>query len=149
MKVIKTFLFYLISFTWGLPASIIGFLITFSLWVTGHRSYVWNYCIVTPIGKNWGGMSIGPFIFTDNSPTEHILQHEHGHSIQNLMLGPLWLFIVGIPSGIRYQYREVYIYNKDRVRYRNLPDYDSVWFEKWATKLGEKYFPKKEGEWIR
>ena len=25
-------------------------------------------------------------------------------------------------------------------RYHDLPDYDSIWFECWATKLGYKFF---------
>ena len=29
---------------------------------------------------------------------ERILRHEYGHSIQSLVLGPLYLFVVGLPS---------------------------------------------------
>ena len=38
------------------------------------------------------------------------------------------IFIVMIPSAVRYWYRE-YIYRKDRERYYKLPDYDAIWFE--------------------
>ena len=31
-------------------------------------------------------------------PLQRLLRHEYGHSIQSLILGPLYLFLVGIPS---------------------------------------------------
>ena len=33
----------------------------------------------------------------------HLLAHESGHQVQLAFLGDLWIFLVGIPSMIRYQ----------------------------------------------
>ena len=40
---------------------------------------------------------------------------------------------------IRYWYREL-IVRSGKKKYSELPDYDSIWFEGWATRLGEKHF---------
>ena len=47
-----------------------------------------------------GGISLGRYIlvsgrgFTDSK----VWYHERGHSIQSMILGPLYLFVVGLPS---------------------------------------------------
>lgn len=66
------------------------------------------------------------------------MAHECGHGIQNIIFGPLFPFLVAIPSVIRYWYREV-IWRKDRERYFQLPKYDDIWFEGQATRWGDKY----------
>lgn len=85
---------------------------------------------------------MGPFFVTDSTPTLHTKQHESGHGIQNIMFGPLMPFIVSIPSCIRYWYRE-YLVRSGKKKYYELPEYDSIWFEGMATRLGEKYFPNE------
>ena len=59
--------------------------------------------------------------------------HEFGHSLQNLIFGPLFPFIVAIPSVIRCQYQN---YRSKK----GLPnkEYDSIWFEFQASSLGHK-----------
>lgn len=152
MKVIKTIGFYFVSFTWGIVMSIIGLIIATALWICGKKGKRFYYCYRFEFGESWGGISLGPFIFTSKNPTLHTLQHEHGHSIQNLMLGILFPFIVGIPSGIRYNYRKWY--KKHKYPKTNVPlkPYDSFFVEGWATRLGEKYFTEKqenENKWVK
>lgn len=149
MAILKKVGFYIVSFTWGIIPTIIGFMLALALWVSGHKSSMWNYVVCFRVGKNWGGLSLGPFVFTDDRPTYHMLQHEHGHSIQNLMLGPLWVLIVGTPSMCRYLYREQILYRINKKAYSELPYYEDIFFERWATKLGEKYFPKEGGGWVK
>lgn len=60
-----------------------------------------------------------------------------GHAIQNIILGVFMPFVVCIPSAVRYWWRE---WVKHRGRSATLPPYDSIWFEGWASRLGEKYF---------
>jgi hypothetical protein len=57
-------------------------------------------------GECWGGLCLGPFQFVNKYATNKIKDHEYGHSIQNILFGPLFLFIVGIPSLVR-----CYLYN--------------------------------------
>jgi hypothetical protein len=54
-------------------------------------------------------------------------------------------FLVAIPSFIRYWYRELLVRSGEK-KYADLPDYDSVWFEGWATKLGKKYYKVEDYE---
>lgn len=57
-----------------------------------------NFCFV---GSNMvGGISLGPFAYvskrlTADEPVAHELD---GHTVQSKILGPLYLFVVGIPS---------------------------------------------------
>lgn len=195
MKKFKTVLFYILSFTWGLPMTLIGSITMLIMLITKHEMGNFNGRFYTKVGKNWGGLELGCFFLTDTSPTLHIKQHESGHGIQNIVLGPFMLFVVCIPSAIRYWVMEMEDYKTKwgfvatllsicalvtaailsagitynilaliivggiiggytlllaawliafelpKYKDRN-PDYDSIWFENSATKLGEKYFPE-------
>lgn len=139
MKIIKSILFWLVSFTWGLPISLVGALVALALLITGHKPHRF-YCLVYfEVGKNWGGFNVGPFFVVDHTSTYSTRQHESGHGIQNLMFGPLMAFIVSIPSAVRYWYRE-WLVRSGRKTYSELPSYYAVWFEAQASALGYKYF---------
>ena len=54
-------------------------------------------------------MSLGPFVFLEGSADprkaqesveRRLLVHEYGHTIQSLVLGPLYLPLIGMPSVI-------------------------------------------------
>lgn len=131
----KRLIYYILQFTWNLLTNILGLITFLVLVLTRHEVKMFGPNIVTIVGKSWGGLSLGIFIFTgENSKNNfRLLAHEFGHSLQGLILGPLWLFLVGIPSSIRYNYRNI-VSNK-----KQLPPYDSIWFEGTATKYGLKY----------
>ena len=139
MKTVKAILFWLISWTWGLPVTLVGAIIALALLITGHKPHVFHCLVYFNVGKNWGGFNCGCFFFVDDNPSLHTKQHESGHGIQNLILGVFMPFLVSLPSAIRYWYRE-YLYRNNKPKYNALPPYDSAWFEGTATKLGEKYF---------
>jgi hypothetical protein len=52
------------------------------------------------IKKSPGSVSLGKYIFLSPSGAKNnfTIDHECGHSIQSKKLGPLYLFIIGIPS---------------------------------------------------
>ncbi len=139
MKIVKGILFWLLSLTWGLPMTLIGAVIALSLLVTGHKPHRFHYLIYFEVGEGWGGFEAGGFFVVGRQPTFKIRQHESGHGLQNIMLGVFMPFLVSIPSAIRYWYREILV-RSGKKRYHDLPDYDSIWFEGWATRLGEKHF---------
>ena len=94
------------------------------------NQYGWYF----EIGKdNWGGLDLGMESLVNKNPSEHILNHEFGHAIQNCYFGPLFLFI-WIASAIRYQIRKI-----QQKKGKQLPPYDSIWFEGQATRLGTEY----------
>lgn len=47
-------------------------------------------------------------------------------------------FVISIPSAIRYWYREI-LSRVDFQKYKQLPDYDAIWFEGQATRWGSDF----------
>lgn len=141
MKTFKTIIFWFLSLTWGLPMTLMGAVVALALLITGHKPKRFHHSIYFEVGENWGGFEAGGFFFTDKTPSLHTKQHESGHGLQNIVLGPLMPFVVSIPSAIRYWYRRI---KQKRNPSVILPPYDSIWFEGQATRLGEKYFNEKQ-----
>ena len=135
--VIKRILFYFISFTWGILTSLIGLIVVVSVGIF-KGFHVYHGRLFTTIGKNWGGLELGCFfICCDHCLNDESLKaHECGHGLQNIIFGPLFPFIIGIPSAIRYWYRELKYIRKG---IKAPTAYDDIWFEGLATKWGEKY----------
>lgn len=129
-------LYYVLSATWGFIMTFIGLLITLILLMLCYKPHKNIYGWYFEIGENWGGVNLGLCTLTSRNPSEHVLTHEFGHSVQSCIFGPMYIFIVAIPSVVRYWYREYLIQVKHR---DNLPEYDSIWFEGQATRLGQMY----------
>lgn len=126
--------------------SIPGLIITAFTMIFLKKKPIKNGCsYIIEIGGNWGGLELGCVAiigeYTKISPTyyEHIRRHEFGHAVQHLIFGPLFIFIVAIPSACRYWYQ--------RIRSKKgLPnkDYDSIWFEFQASSWGTFWLDKLE-----
>ena len=131
--------FYTLSFTWGALITLVGFLISFFMVITGHKGKRHGLSHYYVTGKKpWGGMSWGMTFITDRTEHPHTLDHECGHAIQNCFFGPFMLLAVCVPSFARYWSRRVMM-KKGR---RPKTDYDSVWFERQASELGSYYCRK-------
>ena len=63
--------------------------------------------------------------------TLHTKQHELGHTFQNAILGPFFIFLVSIPSAIRY-----WLHRFNKLNH----DYDFAWFEGNASYFGNYYY---------
>ena len=132
------FLFYLLSFTWGLPMTLIGCMVSLVLLIAGYKPKKYGYTWYFEVGNNWGGLELGVMFLTNKTPSTHTKNHEVGHTLQNCYLGPLTPFVVSIPSAIRYWYRE-YLVRSGKKKWSELPDYDSIWFEGDASKRGTEF----------
>ena len=133
----KKFLYYLIQWTWGLPMSLIG-LFVFLICKICHCRHYWYrnaICIVLP--NNFDGLELGMFFIRGKWSTG-VCVHEYGHSIQNLWWGPLFLFVIFLPSACWYWYRRLYMKLRFPHTRKPLPPYDTPWFERQATELGRK-----------
>ena len=142
MKKINGVAFWILSLTWGLPMTLIGALVALALLITGHKPKRFHHFIYFEVGYNWGGVEVGGFFVVDKYASERTKRHEAGHGIQNIILGPLMPFLVSIPSAIRYWYFRYLVASKKKL-HSDLPPYDSIWFEGWATKLGDKYYKEE------
>lgn len=131
------FLFYLLSFTWGLPMTLIGCVVSLIMLATGHKPRKWGYCYYFEVGTGWGGVNFGPIFLTSKNVSNSTKSHEHGHGIQNCYFGPFML-VIGLLSVSRYWYRE-WLVSSGRKEYYELPDYDAAWYEGDATKRGTEF----------
>lgn len=129
--------FYILSFTWGLPLTLIGCLVAGILMFLGYRPKKFGYCYCFEVGVDWGGLEFGLFFITNKFPEEELKAHEFGHGIQNCLYGFFMIPLVCIPSAIRYWYREL-IWHTNKQQWFKLPEYDAIWFEGQATKWGLK-----------
>ncbi|GHU24761.1 hypothetical protein FACS1894164_12160 [Spirochaetia bacterium] len=81
------------------------------------------------------GVSLGEFILLANRYNETTVKHEYGHTRQSLMLGPLYLLVIGIPSAVfnnlwdRLFHKKWTSADRSRWYYNRLP-------EKQADRLG-------------
>lgn len=141
-------LYWLLQFTWGLIYNIIGSLIMFIAlginYIKTKTSSTTDLGIVSfhrhmiiSFGKNWGGLSLGwgALVATGmgDAWTQHTRAHEAGHNYQNCIWGPLAIFLIYIPSLIRWVYYQtgVCVYS-----------YDQIWFEDSASVIGEHLYNK-------
>ena len=92
---------------------------------------------------NWGGVSLGMFIFVPGGlgpeREARLLAHEYGHTFQSALLGPLYLLVVGVPS---YLWANLPRNRRARAE-RHIP-YESRYPENWAEALGRRHYPKEE-----
>lgn len=135
----RKFLYYLLACTWGILMTLAGGVVAACLLIAGKKPEKCGPCIRFKVGENWGGVSLGLVILTDTTSRYSIVYHEFGHTLQNAVLGPFFIFLVAIPSAIRYW---IFIYREKHNKTN--PDYDAVWFEGTATRYGNKYFYKFE-----
>ena len=106
-----------------------------------------------------GGVALGRYVFiaVDNMMREPVYDHEYGHVRQSMYLGPLWLLVVALPSGIHCLIcRAENYYHFYTERWANalggIPDYkgeyhhheDGLIVTCWDTllELKQKYFPR-------
>ena len=130
-------LYYVLQWTWGLLANIVGGLGFIICKCFRRNSGFYRNAVYVTLPWNFGGLSLGMFIFCGQDCL-YVRSHEYGHSIQNMIWGPLFIFAIGIPSVVRYWYREWYYKYKYPTTRTSLPDYDSIWFEGDATAKGKQ-----------
>ncbi len=116
---------------WGLPQTLLGFAVFLRFRKAPHYRY--HGAVVTEWKKRTG-LSLGLFVFIPEGDFgKNFLVHEYGHTVQSLLLGPLYLFIVGIPSAVwcNLSWCESY-------RRKKKCSYQFLYTERWANRLGEK-----------
>ena len=126
MKKILKFLWEVILYIWQLPQNLIGLIVRWMY--PGSRKMEIADVPVFYNPKFPGGISLGKTIMVCTQD-RFTSMHEHGHQIQSLYLGPLYLFIIGIPSIIWAG-----LYGSVIPRTHN--GYYKFYCEAWADKLG-------------
>lgn len=116
-----------LRFIWELPQNLIGLLLR--LFLKGEqRKTIGDVVVYHKVGFP-GGISLGNTILV-GSTNKLMAKHERGHQVQSMYLGPLYLFVIGIPSIIWAG-----LYGTKLFPYtRN--GYYRFYTERWADKLG-------------
>lgn len=146
-------IYRLIQCTWGILQTLLGFFVF--LINIKHEHFLYHGAIITKWNKG-SSVSLGMFVFITKEPYfyrryrdqyskeelfERLLVHEYGHTIQSLILGPLYLIIMGIPSAL---WAGVPYFHKKRKNEKI--SYFAFFTEKWANTLGEKVTKTKSME---
>lgn len=135
MKKISKPLFYILSFTWGLPMSLIGSIVFLFLAMFGCKFEKWGHSYYATIGKGTRAMELGCFFVVGAGASDNTKNHELGHAYQNACIwGWLMPFAVCIPSFTRCCWRIL----KTKIGKPPKTDYYSVWFEKQASEIGNE-----------
>jgi hypothetical protein len=136
----KKSVYTLLQWTWGLPQTLLGS----AVYIANRKKRHFDYegaCVT--VWDREDGMSLGKFIFVPKMAedektgnlivSKELAEHEYGHTIQSLMLGPAYLILVGIPS---------FAWNRlpyfDRKRKKTGKSYYSAVFERTASEFGSK-----------
>lgn len=117
-----------LSYVWQLPQNILGLFYRYIANVSNNVSDNRDYNVYFKTSK--GSVSLGKYIFVyvNTSGLSKTIQHEVGHYKQSLMLGPLYLIVIGIPSII---WATLHSY----IPYFRKYSYYDFYTEKWANKL--------------
>ena len=134
-------LYLLVQCTWGLLQTAAGAAVFLRYCRHPHRFY--HGAVVTEYPL-YSSLSLGFFIFlTDKPPRDRggaipdhdiprrLLVHEYGHTIQSLLLGPLYLPVIGLPSAVWAQLPRC------QQKWRGEQSYFNFYSEKTANLLGE------------
>ena len=90
-------------------------------WSTYRKRFYW-------------AVSLGNYILVSGFTTKNMLMHEHGHQLQSMYLGPLYLVLIGLPS-FTFNIADRLFHKKWADSRRAQWDYSLPW-EAWADKLG-------------
>lgn len=120
----------ILKYFWQLP-QLIAALIYY--WYLKKKDEILDTCtcqgaIVFIKRKSCGSVTLGNYIFLSPRATDTTVRHEWGHTRQSLILGPLYLIVIGIPSIIWAATHRIIALNKP---------YDWFYTEAWANKLGD------------
>ena len=122
----KTFLFRLWQWTWGFPQTLIGAVIYLICRKCPHDRY--RGTVVTYWNQK-GSLGVGMFLFLGCDDPQ-VRVHEYGHAVQSLILGPLFLPVMGLPS----------------LLWCNLPVCRRMWKEKGVSYYA--FYPEKNANYF-
>ena len=149
----KGILYFIWQLTWGFLQSALG-LVNFLLHIR-DKHYFFHGAVITE-WQNRSSVSLGMFVFVTSQPhfydklkdeytmealSQRLLVHEYGHTIQSIILGPLYLIVIGIPSTVWG-----FLPSLNNKRKTEGLSYFSFFTEKWANILGEKVTGQRSRE---
>ena len=127
----------LIQLSWGIIQTVFGFALFLKFKKCKHEIYKGS--ILTYVPDDFGGISLGLFIFVNGTKNENWIEstraHEYGHTFQSLILGPLYLLVIGLPS--------MYWCNNKKMREKR--KCDNISYYNFFTESGANFFGTRFG----
>lgn len=96
---------WVLAFTWELPQTLVALICRAFIKCKRIESAIGDKVCYTHTTELLTAWSLGEFLFfkeryLKRTDWEQTLHHEYGHSIQSLILGPLYLILIALPSVI-------------------------------------------------
>lgn len=125
-------IYWLLQWTWGLIQNLAGFVVFL---INIRKKHFWYHgAAATEWGIKHGCMGLGMFIFLSKNASEDTKAHEFGHTVQSVILGPLFLPVIGLPSLLWCGLPGFKRYRKKRGM-----SYYLFYPERWANYLGDRF----------
>ena len=125
--------------TWGFFQTLAGAVVFLVLIKRKHFIYRAGIATLWQRGES---LSLGLFFFVSEQASDdrrkELCAHEYGHSVQSVILGPLFLPVIGLPSSL-WCMLPYFV----RMRERKGISYHSLYTERWANFIGEKLTGEK------
>ncbi len=125
MSKIFNCLIFIALFIWQLPQNLVALVMMPFLGKLRLISYR-KFCFAFEGSKMMGGISLGNFAFLSEwsaKKPESVAHEQLGHTVDSKIMGPLYLFIIGIPSILHAAF------------HKNCPCYYHFFTEKRANKF--------------
>lgn len=137
--IINYILYTILQLTWGIIQNVLGiFLFILLTIIKANRKRFYYHGSIVSRWRFGFSMGLGMFIFlgtriSAERKEEEVIVHEFGHTIQSIILGPLFMLVIAIPSTV-WAFTPAF---KRLRKERNIP---YVWFfcEAWANYEGER-----------
>ncbi len=128
----RQFLYCLCQWTWGFPQTLLGAILWLGCRKNGQDRY--HGAVVSYWDLRWSA-SVGMFLFIakQDADCRRLWVHEYGHTLQSLVLGPLYLPVIGLPSMLW-----MLLPCCRKFRRRKRISYYSFYTERWADRFGER-----------
>ena len=101
MNIVKRLFYTLLQCTWGILQTLAGAVMFLVL--IRRKHFIYRGCVATE-WKLRSSASVGIFIFVSSSLEGRlrgeIIVHEYGHTVQSVILGPLYPLVIEIPSAV-------------------------------------------------
>lgn len=124
MKKILNAILFILSFIWQLPQNLVALVMLPFLGKLRLISYK-KLCFAFEGEKMAGGISLGNFAFLSPylaKKAADVAHEQEGHTWDSKLMGPLYLFIIGLPSIFHAAF------------HKNCPCYYHFYTERWANK---------------
>jgi len=135
--VVNHIIYTVLQFTWGIAQNLLGIFILLILTIKNpKRKHSFYHGALVTEWKLSFSCGCGMFIFyghAGSNVADVVLVHEYGHTLQSIVLGPLFMFIIAIPSMLW-----AFIPACVKLRKEKNIKYVSFYPESWANQWGEK-----------